>query len=142
MAHIDLRELTDDDRDAAFAAVRDSASSWPRATIENREAFDAWVAEDRVAARAVVADGAIVGLAATLDVDDDREIFLAVTPDAVEGVATEALRLLTVLEPERPLYACLAADDDPSHAVLAGLGFVEDSRDGDDIVYVLPPTLE
>ncbi|KTS62326.1 MULTISPECIES: GNAT family N-acetyltransferase [Microbacterium] len=142
MAHIDLRELTDDDRDAAFAAVRDSASSWPRATIENREAFDAWVAEDRVAARAVVADGAIVGLAATLDVDDDREILLAVTPDAVEGVATEALRLLTVLEPERPLYACLAADDDPSHAVLAGLGFVEDSRDGDDIVYVLPPTLE
>ncbi|MFV9423875.1 GNAT family N-acetyltransferase [Microbacterium sp. S1037] len=142
MAHIDLRELTDDDRDAAFAAVRDSASSWPRATIENREAFDAWVAEDRVAARAVVADGAIVGLAATLDVDDDREILLAVTPGAVEGVATEALRLLTVLEPERPLYACLAADDDPSHAVLAGLGFVEDSRDGDDIVYVLPPTLE
>ncbi|MDF2921071.1 MAG: transcriptional regulator [Microbacterium sp.] len=142
MAHIDLRELTADDRDAAFAAVRDSASSWPRATIENREAFDAWVAEDRVAARAVVADGAIVGLAATLDVDDDREILLAVTPDAVEGVATEALRLLTVLEPERPLYACLAADDDPSHAVLAGLGFVEDSRDGDDIVYVLPPTLE
>ncbi|MDQ1074948.1 MULTISPECIES: GNAT family N-acetyltransferase [Microbacterium] len=142
MAHIDLRELTDDDRDAAFAAVRDSASSWPRATIENREAFDAWVAEDRVAARAVVVDGAIVGLAATLDVDDDREILLAVTPDAVEGVATEALRLLTVLEPERPLYACLAADDDPSHAVLAGLGFVEDSRDGDDIVYVLPPTLE
>ncbi|MDF2046558.1 GNAT family N-acetyltransferase [Microbacterium sp. Kw_RZR3] len=142
MAHIDLRELTADDRDAAFAAVRDSASSWPRATIENREAFDAWVAEDRVAARAVVADGAIVGVAATLDVDDDREILLAVTPDAVEGVATEALRLLTVLEPERPLYACLAADDDPSHAVLAGLGFVEDSRDGDDIVYVLPPTLE
>ncbi|KTS06910.1 GNAT family N-acetyltransferase [Microbacterium testaceum] len=142
MAHIDLRELTADDRDTAFAAVRDSASSWPRATIENREAFDAWVAEDRVAARAVVADGAIVGLAATLDVDDDREILLAVTPDAVEGVATEALRLLTVLEPERPLYACLAADDDPSHAVLAGLGFVEDSRDGDDIVYVLPPTLE
>lgn len=142
MAHIDLRELTADDRDAAFAAVRDSASSWPRVTIENREAFDAWVAEDRVAARAVVADGAIVGLAATLDVDDDREILLAVTPDAVEGVATEALRLLTVLEPERPLYACLAADDDPSHAVLAGLGFVEDSRDGDDIVYVLPPTLE
>jgi hypothetical protein len=142
MAHIDLRELTDDDRDAAFAAVRDSASSWSRATIENREAFDAWVAEDRVAARAVVADGAIVGLAATLDVDDDREILLAVTPGAVEGVATEALRLLTVLEPERPLYACLAADDDPSHAVLAGLGFVEDSRDGDDIVYVLPPTLE
>ncbi|KTS06374.1 GNAT family N-acetyltransferase [Microbacterium testaceum] len=142
MAHIDLRELTDDDRDAAFDAVRDSASSWPRATIENREAFDAWVAEDRVAARAVVADGAIVGLAATLDVDDDREILLAVTPGAVEGVATEALRLLTVLEPERPLYACLAADDDPSHAVLAGLGFVEDSRDGDDIVYVLPPTLE
>ena len=142
MAHIDLRELTDDDRDAAFAAVRDSASSWPRATIENRETFDAWVAEDRVSPRTVIADGAVIGLAATLDVDGDREILLALAPDTADGIATEALRLLTVLEPERPLYACLAADDDPSHAVLAGLGFVEDSRDGDDIVYVLPPTLE
>jgi hypothetical protein len=142
MAHIDLRDLNDDDRDAAFAAVRDSSSSWPRATVETREAFDAWVAEDRVDARTVVADDVVVGLAATLDVDGDREILLAVGPEAADGVATEALRLLTVLEPERPLYACLAADDDPSHAVLAGLGFVEDSRDGDDIVYVLPPTLE
>lgn len=142
MAHIDLRELNDDDRDAAFAAARDSASSWPRATIEDRQTFDAWVADDHVSARTVVADDAVVGLAATLDVDGDREILLAIAPDSAEGVATEALRLLTVLEPERPLYACLAADDDPSHAVLAGLGFVEDSRDGDDIVYVLPPTLE
>lgn len=142
MAHIDLRDLTDDDQDAAFAAVRDSASSWSRATVETREAFEAWIAEDGVSTRAVVVDHVIVGLAATLDVDGDREILLAVAPEATDGVATEALRLLTVLEPERPLYACLAADDDPSHAVLAGLGFVEDSRDGNDIVYVLPPTLE
>jgi len=141
MARIDLRELNDDDRDAAFAAVRDSASSWPRATLDDRAAFDAWVDQDRVTVRTVAADDAVVGLAAALDVDGDREILLAVSPDAAE-VATEALRLLTVLEPERPLYACVAADDDPSHAVLARLGFVEHTRDDDDIVYVLPPTLE
>ncbi|MDF2992587.1 MAG: acetyltransferase, including N-acetylase of ribosomal protein [Microbacterium sp.] len=142
MAHIDLRELNDDDRDAAFAAVRASASSWPRAALDDRAVFDAWVDEDRVTARTVLADDDVVGMAAALDVDGDREILLAITPDADEDVATEALRLLTVLEPERPLYACVAADDDPSHAVLAALGFVEHTRDEADIVYVLPPTLE
>lgn len=142
MTRIDLRALNDDDRDAAFAAVRDSASSWPRAALDDRKTFDAWVDGEGVTARSVIADGAVVGLAASLDVDGDREILLAVTPYAASDVATEALRLLTVLEPERPLYACLAADDDPSRAVLAGLGFVEHTRDDDDIVYVLPPTLE
>jgi len=142
MAHIELHDLTDDDRDAAYAAVRDSASSWPRAALGDRATFDAWVTEERVTARTVSADDAVVGLAATLDVDGDREVLLAIAPDAAGDAATEALRLLTVLEPERPLYACVAADDDPSHAVLAGLGFVEHTRDDDDIVYVLPPTLE
>ena len=142
MTRIELRDLRDDDRDAAYAAVRASASSWPRGAVADRAAFDAWVDRPQVTARAIVDGDEVVGLAATLDVDGDREALLAVSPGMSSETATEALHLLTVLEPERPLYACVAADDDPSHAALAHLGFVEHERVGDDIVYVLPPTLE
>lgn len=142
MTLIELRDLRDDDRDAAYAAVRASASSWPRGAFADRGAFDEWVDGDLVTARAIVDGDEVVGLAATLDVDGDREALLAVSPRTTRESATEALRLLTALEPERPLYACVAADDDPFHAALAHLGFVEHKRDGADIVYVLPPTLE
>jgi len=84
----------------------------------------------------------VVGIAAALDVDGDREILLAVAPDTEGDTSTEALRLLTAREADRPLYACVAASDDPSHDVLARIGFVEHRRDGGDVVYVLPPTLE
>jgi len=97
---------------------------------------------DRVTARTIVDGDEVAGLAVTLDVDGEREALLAVSPETSRESATEALRLLTLAEPERPLYACVAADDDPSHDTLARLGFVEHGRDGADIVYVLPPTLE
>ena len=142
MTRTQLRDLRDDDRDAAYAALRASASTWPRGRIADRAAFDAWVDATGVTARAIVEDDEVVGVAATLDVDGDREALLALTPDTSRESATEALRLLTIAESERPLYACVAADDDPSHDTLARLGFVEDRRDGADIVYVLPPTLE
>ncbi|MFS0792455.1 hypothetical protein [Microbacterium sp. 1P10AE] len=142
MTRIELRDLSDDDRDAAYRAVRASASTWPRGRVADRAAFDAWVDGEGVTARAIVDGEDVVGLAATLDIDGDREALLAVTPDTSRESATEALRLLTLAEAERPLYACVAADDDPSHDTLAQLGFVEYERDGADIVYVLPPTLE
>lgn len=142
MTRIELRDLRDQDRDAAYAALRESASAWPRAAVADRAAFDAWIDADTTVARAIVAADAVIGVAATLDIDGDREALIAVTRDAPREAAGEALRLLTGREPERPLYACVAADDDPSHEMLAGLGFVEHARDGDDLVYVLPPTLE
>lgn len=142
MTRIELRDLRDDDRDTAYAALRASASTWPRGQVEDRTAFDAWVNDDRVTARAIVDGATVVGLAATLDVDGDREALLAISPETPREAATEALRLLTLAEAERPLYACVAADDDPAHETLARLGFVEHARDGADIVYVLPPTLE
>ncbi len=142
MPHIGLRALVDDDRDAAFSAARASASSWPRAVFGDRASFDAWSVRADVVTRAIVEGGTVVGVAAAMDVDGDREILLAVTPAAGEDASTEALRLLTAQEAERPLYACVASDDEPSRAVLARIGFVEDRRDGDDVVYVLPPTLE
>ncbi|WP_150954215.1 GNAT family N-acetyltransferase [Microbacterium testaceum] len=142
MPHIELRALDDDDRDAAFQAVAASTSGWPRAAFDDRAAFDRWAGDVTVDARAIIEDGAVVGVAAALDVDGDREILLAVAPSSHDDTSTEALRLLTAQEPERPLYACVSATDDPSHAVLARIGFVEHERDGDDVVYVLPPTLE
>ncbi|MEX8034158.1 GNAT family N-acetyltransferase [Microbacterium sp. 20-116] len=142
MPHIELRDLRNHDRDAAFQAVSASTSAWPRAAFADREAFDAWAADDKVDAHVVVEDGSVVGVAAALDVDGDREILLAVSPSAHGDAPTEAVRLLTAREAERPLYACVSADDEPSHAVLARIGFVEHGRDGDDVVYVLPPTLE
>ncbi|MDQ1123913.1 GNAT family N-acetyltransferase [Microbacterium trichothecenolyticum] len=142
MAHIDLRDLTTDDRDAAYTAFRASASSWPHVGLDDRAAFDAWADVHGDDVRAVAEDGLVVGVAAVLDVAGDREILIAVSPDAGDDAATEALRLLTVHEAERPLYACISPDDDPSHAMLARIGFVEHGRDGADIVYVLPPTLE
>ncbi|WP_295825901.1 GNAT family N-acetyltransferase [uncultured Microbacterium sp.] len=142
MPHIELRALTDDDRDAAFHAVTASTSAWPRAAFDDRAAFDSWSDGATVDAHVIVEDDSVVGLAAALDVDGEREILLAVSPSAHEEAPTEALRLLTSHEAERPLYACVSVDDQPSHAVLARIGFVEHERDGDDVVYVLPPTLE
>jgi hypothetical protein len=142
MPHIGLRRLHDDDRDAAFSAVRISGSAWPRGAFDDRPSFDAWAERDDVVAYTIVEDAAVVGVAAAMDVDGDREILLAVSPDADADASTQALRLLTVREADRPLYACTAASDEPSHDFLARIGFVEHRRDGDDVVYVLPPTLE
>ncbi|KQR26282.1 hypothetical protein [Microbacterium sp. Leaf151] len=142
MPNIELRDLHDDDRDAVFSAVHASGSAWPRATFDDRPSFDAWTDRTDVVALAIVQDASVVGIAAALDVDGDREVLLAVAPDTEGDASTEALRLLTTREADRPLYACVAASDDPSHDVLARIGFVEHRRDGDDVVYVLPPTLE
>lgn len=142
MPHIELRALTDDDRDAAYDAVRASSSAWPRGVFDDRGSFDEWVDRSDVEVYAIAQDDEVTGLAAAMDVDGDREILLAVAPDAEAEVPTEALRQLTVHEAERPLYACVAADDRPAHDVLARIGFVEHERDGADVVYVLPPTLE
>jgi hypothetical protein len=58
-----------------------------------------------------------------------------------DATTTEALRQLVAREADRPLYVHVAGDHD-AHDELARLGFVEHGRDGDDVVYVLPPTLE
>lgn len=142
MPHIELRDLRDDDRDAAFSAARASESAWPRAMFDDQGSFDDWAARSDVAAHVIVRDAVVVGVAAAMDVDGDREIVLAVSSDADAEASTEALRLLTAREAERPLYACVAHSDHPSHDMLARIGFVEHRRDGADIVYVLPPTLE
>lgn len=142
MPHIELRALTDDHRDAAYDAVRASTSSWPRGVFDDRSSFDTWIDRSDVEAYTISQDDRVAGLAAAMDIDGDREILLAVAPDADDDAPTEALRQLTMREAERPLYACVSTDDEPAHDMLARIGFVEHERDGADVVYVLPPTLE
>ncbi len=142
MSPIDLRPLSDGDRDAAYDAVRASSSAWPRGVFDDRASFETWVQRPDVRVYSISQGDRVAGVGAAMDVDGDREILLAIAPDADAEVPTEALRQLTVHETERPLYACVSADDRPAHDMLARIGFVEHERDGADVVYVLPPTLE
>lgn len=144
MTRIELRDPTDADRDAVFALLRDGAATWPRDRFTDRSSFDAWLAEQIADAdvQTVADDTGARGLVAVRTVNGDREIVFAMPSGPDEAVTTEALRQMASREPVRPLYARVSAGDDPSHDVLAGVGFVESSRDGDEIVYVLPPTLE
>jgi RimJ/RimL family protein N-acetyltransferase len=86
-------------------------------------------------------------------VEADREVTYWIARHAWgRGVATEALRVLVSREPERPLFARVAAHNSASIAVLTKVGFTELSRDVEfapgvareieEIVMVLVPTLE
>jgi RimJ/RimL family protein N-acetyltransferase len=161
MAHIELRELADDDLDAIFEMMRDRAAvemaAFTAADPDDRDAFDAWITRQRaapeVATFVVTEDGGFAGTAATFSADGDREVTYWIARHAWgRGVATDALRILVSREPERPLFARVAAHNAASRAVLEKVGFTEVSRDiefapgvgreVEEIVMVLVPTLE
>lgn len=161
MAHIELRELDDDDLDAVFEMMRDpdavAMAAFTAADPDDRGAFDAWIARQRGAAEVssyvVTENGGFAGTAAVFSVDGDREVTYWIARHAWgRGVATEALRILVSREPERPLFARVATHNAASRAVLEKVGFTEVSRDVDfapgvgreveEIVMVLVPTLE
>lgn len=161
MAHIELRELDDDDLDAIFEMMRDRTAvemaAFTAADPDDRDAFDAWIARQRtapeVATFVVTEDGGFAGTAATFSADGDREVTYWIARHAWgRGVATDALRILLSREPERPLFARVAAHNAASRAVLEKVGFTEVSRDVEfapgvgrdveEIVMVLVPTLE
>lgn len=161
MGHGELRDLEDDDLDAVFEMMRDpDAVTMAAFTAENpddRVAFDAWLARNRsdptVSMHVVTEDGGFAGTAATFSVDDDREVTYWIARHAWgRGVATAALRLLVAREPERPLFARVAAHNAASIAVLRHAGFTEMSRDTafapgvgrevEEIVFTLLPVLD
>ena len=161
MAHIDLRELDDDDLDAVFEMMRDpqsvAAAAFTADDPNDRQAFDRWIERVRSSPDAgvlvVTENGGFAGTAAAFSVEDDREISFWIARHAQgRGVATEAMRLLIAREAERPLFARVAADNAASVAVLTKLGFTEVSRDiafapgagrdVEEIVMTLLPTLE
>jgi len=161
MGHIDLRDLQDDDLDAVFEMMRDPAAitlaAFTAEDPDDRAAFDAWMARLRgsadVEAHVVTEDGGFAGTVGAFTVDGDREVTYWIARHAWgRGVATEALRLLVARQPERPLYARVAAHNAGSIAVLERNGFTEVSRltsfapgvkrDVEEIVYVLVPALD
>lgn len=161
MAHIELRDLDDDDLDAIFEMMRDpiavEMAAFTAADPDDRDAFDAWIARERASADVsmwvVTENGGFAGTAAVFTVDGDRELTCWIARHAwSRGVATAALQLLVAHEPVRPLFARAAAANRGSIAALTRAGFTEVSRqtsfapgagrEVEEIVFTLVPTLE
>lgn len=161
MSHIELREIDDDDLDALFEMMRDAdaiaLASFTADDPDDRSAFDAWIARQRddagVLCLVVTENGGFAGSIAAFTLDGDREVSYWLARHAWgRGIATEALRLLVSREPERPLFARVAAHNAASIAVLEKNGFTEVSRDTafapglgratEEIVFTLLPALD
>ncbi|UYK39862.1 GNAT family N-acetyltransferase [Microbacterium terricola] len=161
MGHIELRDLDEDDLDAVFEMMRDpdavAMAAFTADDPDDRAAFDAWIEGERSSAgvwlQVVTENGGFAGTAASFTVDGDREVTVWIARNAWRrGVATAALRLLVAHEPERPLYARVAAPNAAAIAVLEREGFTEVSRgpefapglgrDVDELVFALMPALD
>lgn len=161
MAHIELRDVDDDDLDAIFAMMSDpeaiALAAFTADDPGDRAAFDEWMSRHRaspdVVMFTVTESGGFAGTAALFTVDGDREVSYWLARHAWgRGIATEALRLLVATEPERPLFARVAAHNAGSIAVLERNGFTELSRhidrapglgrDVEEIVFTLVPSLD
>lgn len=161
VGHIELRDLDDDDVDAVFEMMRDpdaiALAAFTADDPDDRDAFDAWLASKRaeptVALHVVTENGGFAGTAAAFTTDGDREVSFWIAPHAWgRGVASAALRLLVAREPERPLYARVAAHNAASIAVLTKAAFTEVSRDlayapglgrdTEEVVFTLVPSLD
>ena len=161
MNHIELRDLDEDDLDAVFEMMRDAEAialaAFTADDPDDRAAFDAWVARNRardgILSLVVTENGGFAGTIASFTVDGDREVSYWLARHAWgRGIATEALRLLVSREPERPLFARVAAHNAASIAVLEKNGFTEVSRntefapglgrETEEIVYALLPALD
>ena len=132
MGMVDLRPVQDGDLDAFFAfgqepdAVRQAAFTAPDPT--DRAAFDAhWQrirAHDGVTLRSIDVEGTLVGHIASFVRGDEREVTYWLGQQFWgKGFATMALDAFLDLEPARPLYARVAADNDASLRVLTKCGF-------------------
>ncbi len=161
MSHIELRDIGDDDLDAVFEMMRDAEAialaAFTADDPDDRAAFDAWVSRNRssdgILYLVVTENGGFAGSIASFTVDGDREVSYWLARHAWgRGVATEALRLLISREPERPLFARVAAHNAGSIAVLEKNGFTEVSRntayapalgcETEEIVFALLPALD
>ncbi|PPK97794.1 RimJ/RimL family protein N-acetyltransferase [Kineococcus xinjiangensis] len=132
MVHVVLRPIEDSDLDALFEQMRDPESVRMAAfTVRDpgdRAAFDAHMARVRtspgVTARAVTADGRLVGSIAAFVVDGDTEVTYWIDRSCWgRGIAGRALELLLEAVRVRPVFARVASDNAASLAVLRRAGF-------------------
>jgi RimJ/RimL family protein N-acetyltransferase len=161
MGHIELRDIDEDDHDAVFEMMRDrdavAMAAFTAEDPDDRAAFDRWIgrnlADPSAVTHVVTEDGGFAGIAATFSVGDDRELTYWIARHAWgRGVGTAALTLLVAHEPERPLFARVAAHNTASVAMLRRAGFTEVSRgvgyapgvgrEVDEIVFALLPALD
>src|SRR5687768_13062254 len=126
---VELRALTPSDLDALFEHQRDPvAVALVGFATRERPAFDAhWarlLADPEVLARAILAEGRLVGHVSTFERAGVREVgYWLDRRDWGRGIATAALTAFLPLEPRRPLHACVAAHNLPSTRVLQKCGF-------------------
>ncbi|RII18530.1 hypothetical protein DSC45_11475 [Streptomyces sp. YIM 130001] len=127
-----LRPVHDSDLPVLFRQMNDPESQQVAAFVSekyaDRDLFDAhWRrlrTSDSVVARTVLLDGDVVGSAGVYGEPGEREVTYWIDRYYWgRGVATAALSALLGLEPERPLYARVAADNMGSLRVLAKCGF-------------------
>jgi RimJ/RimL family protein N-acetyltransferase len=131
-----LREVHDSDLPVFFRQLNDPEAARMAAFTPkdpaDRDAFEAlWrrIRSGPEVARAVLADGDVVGSVMVYGEPGEREVTYWVDRAYWgRGVATAALRALLAEVPERPLYARAAADNRGSLRVLEKCGFRETAR--------------
>ncbi|MGG5260501.1 GNAT family N-acetyltransferase [Phycicoccus avicenniae] len=130
--------MRDEDHDALFAFQRDPAAvrmaAFTHRDPDDRAAFEEHQHRVRTAAgirhRAIERDGVLVGTVAAFTMEGEREVTYWVDPARWgEGIATEALRLLLLEEPERPIHGRVAVHNTGSRRVLERCGFVVVGQD-------------
>ncbi len=149
MAIITLREVAPDDLPTFYAQQLDPDANYRAAFIRrdpgDRAAFDAHWAKlladkTTVLWTIVLPDGQIAGYLVSFMMDDEREVGYWLGRDFWgRGIATEALRQIIALLPERPLHARAAKDNIASIRVLRKCGF---EITGEDVDYAAGRGLE
>jgi RimJ/RimL family protein N-acetyltransferase len=135
------REPADDE--LHFAWQCDPAQVATTVPARSRAEFDAWIAtitaDPTVTLRTITADREVVGTINTFALGPERYIGYRVANEHWgRGIATEAVRLMLLLDPSRPLFATVLASNVASQKVLARNGFVafqeQPSSDGPEVV--------
>jgi RimJ/RimL family protein N-acetyltransferase len=103
-------------------------AAFTAADPDDRDAFEAHMARVRtspdVLLRAITCDGALVGSLGSFVVDGQTEVTYRIDRASWgRGIASQALKLLIELVPDRPLYARAASDNVGSLRVLQKAGF-------------------
>lgn len=128
-----LRDVVDADVSVFFEHCRDATARHMAAFVsddpDDRAGFDAhWArlrASDDVLVRAIEVSGVLVGHIASFSRGEDREVTYWVDRTRWgQGIASEALTALLVLDPVRPMHGRVVKDGVGSRRVLEKNGFV------------------
>lgn len=133
--NVELRDVVEDDLPILYRHQLDPVAT-QMADFPSRDwpAFIAhWtklLGDDTLITKAIVCDGVVVGNIGSWEQTGHREVGYWIDRDHWgRGIATEALRQLVAVLPDRPLYAYVAAHNAASIRVLEKCGFRRVSTD-------------